>query len=298
MVTFYELGNLGRLGNQLFQYAALRALGLKNGYETKIPDPQERHWHGQNCLLDKFNIESSYLEQSDLPKIQGTYSEPDYMSFDERFFSLPDNINLTGFFQSTHYFGGFERQIKKELRPNLELCREAEKHISVLKQRNPGYEIVSLHLRRGDNTDNTDPSQTAVNNFYGPQGTPALSKSSFYYEYFSNARNVFEGKKVKYLVFTGGKRGSDDNTDDIAWCRQSFVGDDFIFSEGKTALEDFSLITSCDHNIISHVSSFGWWAAYVNNSPTKTVVAPTKYHPDHLEIDYRPGFYPKEWNLV
>ena len=29
MITFNELGKYGRLGNQLFQYAALRALSLK-----------------------------------------------------------------------------------------------------------------------------------------------------------------------------------------------------------------------------------------------------------------------------
>ena len=58
MITFYELGQLGRLGNQLFQYAALRSLGIERGYEVKIPNPQTRTWHGQQCLLSQFNIEA------------------------------------------------------------------------------------------------------------------------------------------------------------------------------------------------------------------------------------------------
>ena len=29
MITFLQLGKHGRLGNQLFQYAALKSLGLK-----------------------------------------------------------------------------------------------------------------------------------------------------------------------------------------------------------------------------------------------------------------------------
>ena len=37
MITFYTLGEMGRLGNQLFQYAALKGLGLKNGFQVKIP---------------------------------------------------------------------------------------------------------------------------------------------------------------------------------------------------------------------------------------------------------------------
>ena len=70
MITFYQLGMLGRLGNQLFQYAALRSLGLQNGYETKIPNPRDREWHGQHCLLNNFNIKSSYLQQEDFLKLK------------------------------------------------------------------------------------------------------------------------------------------------------------------------------------------------------------------------------------
>ena len=32
MITFLQLGKYGRLGNQLFQYAALKSLGLKKNY--------------------------------------------------------------------------------------------------------------------------------------------------------------------------------------------------------------------------------------------------------------------------
>ena len=63
MITFFELGKLGRLGNQLFQYAALRSLSLEKGYESKIPNPNTCEWHGQKCLLGEFNIQSPYLKE-------------------------------------------------------------------------------------------------------------------------------------------------------------------------------------------------------------------------------------------
>ena len=66
MITFIHLGALGRLGNQMFQYAALRGLGLARGYETKIPNIGERMWHGQKCLLQNFNIEVEYVEEEEL----------------------------------------------------------------------------------------------------------------------------------------------------------------------------------------------------------------------------------------
>ena len=44
MITFHKLGELGRLGNQLFQYAALKGLASKNLYTAKIPNPQTLQW--------------------------------------------------------------------------------------------------------------------------------------------------------------------------------------------------------------------------------------------------------------
>ena len=34
MIGFDHLGNLGRLGNQMFEYAALRGISDKHGYDT------------------------------------------------------------------------------------------------------------------------------------------------------------------------------------------------------------------------------------------------------------------------
>ena len=113
MITFHKLGENGRLGNQLFQYAALRALSLENNYEIKIPIPTQRDWHGQSCLLENFNIGCDFLTASDLENLQFLYNEPDHMKYDENFFKIPDNSSINGFFQSTFYFGNFANQIKK-----------------------------------------------------------------------------------------------------------------------------------------------------------------------------------------
>ena len=79
---------------------------------------------------------------------------------------------------------------------------------------------------------------------------------------------------------------------------QDLKGKDFIFSKNNTTMNAFSLIMCCDHNIISHISSFGWWAAYLNQNPDKIVVAPNNYHPDMPEYTHRKGFYPESWALV
>lgn len=292
MITFYELGSLGRLGNQLFQYAALRGLGLKMGYETKIPDPSKRRWHGQECLLGNFNIQSPYLDdnEEDLLQINNMYSEPNSMAFDDSFFNIPDNTNLTGFFQSIYYFKDQQEEIKKELTPKDCHLKKATEEFLKLKEKFPEHEIVSLHVRRGDNTDNVDPNQYSLSEYYSPSG--------LYRQYLGRAFESFEGRKVKYLVFTGGKRGSEDNVSDIEWAKDNFRGDEFIFSEGKNPLEDFCLIMKCNHHIVSPSSTFGWWAAYLVTRKEKIIIAPLKYQPELVDINYRPGFYPEEWKLL
>ena len=37
MLAFNQMGNLGRLGNQMFQYAAVRGISAMRGYEFGIP---------------------------------------------------------------------------------------------------------------------------------------------------------------------------------------------------------------------------------------------------------------------
>jgi len=293
MITFYELGQLGRLGNQLFQYAALKSLGLERGYEVKIPDPKTRIWHGQQCLLSNFNIESDYFTDKDIQTLSYSYSEPSHEYYDHNFFTLPDNINISGFFQSTLYFEKHKKQIIKELTPKEEFLDAAKMNLSKIKEKFSGYEIVSLHMRRGDNTDNTDPNQVAANTSYGGN---KLTEDSFYYKYFKKATSKFKNKKVKFLIFTGGKRFTDDNSEDIKWCKENFSTNDFLFSEGNSSMEDFCLLTSCDHHILSHISSFGWWASYIDKKENITV-APLKYDPETL-YNYREGFYPKRWVLV
>jgi hypothetical protein len=55
MITNIHLGVDGRLGNQLFQYAALKSLSLHTGNECVLPNLTDRLWHGQSCLLDNLH---------------------------------------------------------------------------------------------------------------------------------------------------------------------------------------------------------------------------------------------------
>jgi hypothetical protein len=285
MVTFLKLGEYGRLGNQLFQYAALRGLSSKNGYEIKIPSLESKNWHGQDCLLNEFNIKCDFFSKNDVQKVKYFYNEPSWKKYDENFFNLRDNTSILGFFQSMYYFEHIQEEIKIELTPKTKYLDEGKNYIKYLKEKHD-CEIVSVHVRRGDNMTN---GQTELINAYKQNG--------IYQNYFERAKKIFDNKKVKFLIFSGGQRFNEDNSSDIEWCKEFFTGDEFIFSEGQNQISDFSRIMSCDHNILSHASSFGWWASFVNPNKNKIVIGPEWYHPDEPNLK-REKFYPKNYILL
>jgi hypothetical protein len=285
MITNLDLGQDGRLGNQLFQYAAVRTLGDVRDYEVKIPDPKTMEWQGQKCLLDQFNITASYLTGEDKKAILYHYKEEDYMNYNPNFFSLPDNLTISGYFQSTFYFWDALDLVVKELTPKQEYIDEAKKYLDSIRE---GKAIVSVHLRRGDNTDKSNPS-VLLNNMYDPGGA--------YFAYLKEALSLC--KDCTFIVFSGGARGAEDNEDDIAWCKEN-LGIEAHYSENASPMQDFSRIMLCDKSVLSPVSSFGWWSAFVGQHlvEDKIVYAPLHYHPDRPDYTHREGFYPSSFTVL
>lgn len=291
MITFTQLGQLGRLGNQLFQYAAVRAVSLEKNYQLKIPDLEGVVWHNQRCLLDNFNIQCDYLTLEDYYKITNRYIETNHSMFYKDVFNVPDNTDLYGFFQNYQYFSKYEKEIRSDFKLSEDLSEYAEKYINNIKEKNE--EIVSLHFRRGDNIDGTS---SEYSDYYGKDDK--LSEDSLFGQYFFKALDNFKDKKYKFLVFSGGSRkGINHNQGDIDWCKNNLNGDRFIFCEGNSDMQDFAIMKNCDHNLTTHMTSFGWWAAFLNENLNKIVVAPKNYTvPDDGRVNY--GFYPPIWRIV
>ena len=94
MLAFNNIGSLGRLGNQMFEYAALRGIAARHGYEFCIPTPDRKgienyvyhleHARGENSWFNNPYMEGNNAEWD---KIQGMskdnllkyYSEQEYL---------------------------------------------------------------------------------------------------------------------------------------------------------------------------------------------------------------------------
>ena len=248
MISFNNIGNLGRLANQMFQYASLKGIARNRGYDFTIP-PEDVF--GQNDPLVKSsplniynvfeNISNNNIQISKNPILAERMHEFDRQLFD----SCPDNVDLYGYYQSPKYFEHIADEIKNDFKFSNEvesLCNEMIESIN-------GKKIVSLHIRRTDYT---------VNNNH------PLQPMSYYEE----ALKLFD-KNTQILVFS----------DDPKWCQEQglFADDSVMISEGNDADIDLCLMTKCDYHIIAN-SSFSWWGAWLGDS--EKVVAPSNWFAD------------------
>ena len=299
MITFKDLGLHGRLGNQMFQYAALRGIAEKNNFVCKIPDFSSFNWHGQDCLLSNFNLKADKLQPIDQFNILGrNVNERNHDQFDQSFFNLPENVSIKGFFQFTKYFEHCEDTIREEFKPKKQFIDIAESKLS--KFNADGYETESIHVRRGDMMQHMF-QDTGIHpdTVFGPDNI--FDKSTIFGNYLNKSMDFFTNKKVKYLVFAGGKRNGDDS-EDIQYIKKVFKGKDFIISDSNDPMVDFTTIMSCDHNITCHQSTFGWWAAYLNENPNKIVTSPEHYFflysRERNDERIQNGHFPKDWNII
>ena len=248
MLSFNNLGNLGRLANQMFQYASLKGVARNRGYDFSIPPQQVFGQHDTlvrsselniYCVFD--NIKNNNIQAARNPVLQERMHE-----FDEELFrSCPDNVDFFGYYQSPKYF----EQIKDEIKNDFRFSDEVESICNEMYESINGNEIVSLHIRRTD---------YIVNNNHPLQPM----------SYYEKALKLFD-KNVQILVFS----------DDPTWCQEQelFADDSIMISEGNDADVDMCLMSKCNYHIIAN-SSFSWWGAWLGNS--EKVVAPSNWFAD------------------
>ena len=248
MLTFNNLGNLGRLANQMFQYASLKGIARNRGFEFMIPPASAFGTRDLLVRQDGTNIYDIFDLSDNNYGLQVNQVCMERMhEFDEELFnSCPDNIDLYGYYQSPKYF----EHIKDEIKSDFTFSKEVEAICTEMFETvHSDQKVISVHLRRTDYT---------VNNNHPLQPM----------SYYEDALKLFD-KNVQILVFS----------DDPHWCQEQelFADDSIMISEGNDADIDLCLMTKCDYHIIAN-SSFSWWGAWLGDS--EKVVAPSNWFAD------------------
>ena len=257
MIGYNRLGNNGRLGNQMFQYASLRGIAAKNGYDWCIPS--DKSYHRDNYgLFETFMMTN--VGPKNLGMVQGDYvQENDHCFLEDFFTQLPDNVSLDGYFQTEKYFAHIKDEILEDFTFREDYLTPCMEYIDSLDAA-----PIFLHIRQSDNIGREEYH-------------PILPLT-----YFEDALKEFP-EDTPCFVFT----------DDMEWCKSQefFKQDRFLFNESNgrytyrtidgtgqmqnTLLPqvDLCLMSLCSGAIIAN-SSFSWWGAWLQNDRGK-VIAPS-----------------------
>lgn len=245
MISYNNITNNGRLGNQLFQYATLRSVGIRTNNSIGFLNTPKKSLDGGdtifclNVIKNKCAISQKYK-----------YNEP-YFNFDKSIFHIKDSTDIHGYFQSWKYFDDIRNVLLREFIPSENSKIESVNNF--LNTINPNNEsLCAIHIRRGDYVNKQD---------YHPLCS---------LEYYNKALRLENIKKMKKVIVT----------DDKEWCSKAFP--EIPISSLETNTEDLWLMKNCDAVVMAN-SSFSWWGAYLG--PNKTVVAPKDWFGSSAKID-------------
>jgi hypothetical protein len=266
MIGSNHIGRVGRLGNQMFQYASMKGIARNRGYEYCLPPHETEPQPEKHLLFDVFNM-LSLQHIGWMPKENGVGEA--HFHFDEKLFNTcPDNVNVGGYLQSPKYFNHIENEIMEDFSFRPEYKIYAKMYMDEMKNRY-GDNILCLNVRRGDY-------------IHYPDHHPLCSL-----EYYEQALNMFNKDACVILV-----------SDDKDWMEQQslFQGERFHITNKKNHFfVDLCIMTMIDQHIISN-STFAWWGAWLSNK--KKVIAPIKWFGTANSYADTKDLIPENWTRI
>jgi hypothetical protein len=273
----------GGLGNQMFQYAAGRALQLEAGASLML----------DTTILDNGLVGKGYTKRDFelrlFPNITSKITTKSILNFGaglgklnlvqlkaSKWFDrygrryatwreqeltnrtstgpIPERVKLEGYFQSQRYFINAAAEIRVDFTfPEV----NDSQNRSFLRIIEEAQTTVSVHVRRSDYLTDIHKDNHPVCSI----------------EYYEQSIETIRDRvgSVRCVVFS----------DDIPWAKENlkFLGGDSIFvshNSGSSSYEDMRLMSLCSHNIIAN-SSFSWWGAWLSDKPNKVIIAPQRW---------------------
>jgi len=280
----------GGLGNQMFVYAAGRALALRTN-STLILDHEtgfKSDLYKRSFELSKFRINiisankiqtfnyrgGSFIRllsnkiKRHIPFLNIKIFQENNFEFNDKLISNPNtNCYIKGYWQSEKYFKDFSNIIKQDFSIKTEMPDSVLKEASEIMAL--GERAIAIGVRR----------YQEVTKFINVKLTEK--------EYYLKAMGLI-AQKIENPVFICF-------TQDPTWVKENLCGKFNIqFAKSKDqnngAIEDLYLMKLCKHFIISN-STFYWWGAWLADNKSKIVIAPNNWlnkytpNPDWVIID-------------
>lgn len=287
---------MGGLGNQMFEYAAGLALARRRRTVLKLDisfyhehDVDDRHYS-----LDCLNVSAQFATVDEVWKLSGKLGRKQELAkrvlsalgqrrladlltvtgqahcqkqwtYYPEFHNLPDNTWLHGNYQSEKFFAPVADILRNQFTFRYPPTPNAESMAARIKS-GPS---VAVHFRRGD---------------YLGQYSSIGALSSDYYNQAIQSLKARLPSETTYYFFS-------DEIEVVERDYKPSVPHVFVKCfDHANYYDKIRLMALCEHNIIAN-STFSWWAAWLNPSRDKIVIAPQRWfaQAEHPEGDMCPA---------
>lgn len=281
----------GRLGNQMFQFAAGKALANRLDAELTVEGfDRETSSKSYVQVFGAFDIPLSYtrIRKTRLDKLRIKLSKRGVtipgrgpklfvekgFRYDPGFESLQGSIHLIGGWQSHRYFECIGDEIRATFSGPATLSTNAR---DALTQISSTTLPVAVHVRRGDYASNP-----RILSRHGLCGR----------DYYLRAANHLQANGLHdchFFVFSDEPHRAREVLGNLT---------NTTFVQNTSQEEDIFLMSACRHNIIAN-STFSWWSAWLNPREDKVVIAPKAWFgPKLMQINDTRDLFPDEWALI
>jgi hypothetical protein len=276
----------GGLGNQLFEYAAARAVGIRTGtsleidlrfYNAAMTGTPKGPWltdlpvnatfkRYEMAWVSPHNPLKRGFEKLVLERFREIYIDTE-LGFNQRVLTLGPNAVMIGYFQCYKYFEHQWASMSHE----LDMAPFAD-HAWLNAQEHLGQPWCAVHVRRGDYVGDPRFEMKAPERYYGRAIELVKNREP----------------RTRFVVFSDGED----------WCRRQawLEGCEFYTgSEGRHPAADLATMARASSNIIAN-SSYSWWAAWTGQHRGKVIVAPSMWLEGHPTAETE--IVPNHWLIV
>ncbi|XP_067861394.1 galactoside alpha-(1,2)-fucosyltransferase 2-like [Heptranchias perlo] len=266
----WTMSPIGRLGNQMGQYATLFALAKLNRKQAYI-SPGMADYLSLNFKLTLPTLNQKFEDKTPWKN----YHVADWM--EEKYRNISgDYIKLVGYPCSWTFYHHIREEILHEFSFHEFITKEVTLYFRNIAAQRPSVTYVGVHVRRGDYV------SVMPRMWKGVTGDKKYLEQAM--AYFRN--------KYKDVVFVVTSNGID-------WCRKNIdasKGDVYFSGDGNESKphRDFAILAHCNHTIMT-IGTFGFWAAYLAGGETVYLTNFTLPDSPFLKVfKYEAAFLP-EW---
>lgn len=226
---------IGRLGNQMWEYISVWAVAKVTGHEPYIP----------GCLIQALEKVFQNITVPPLSCIVNcTLETYPVQGKVDNLTLLDGNILLRNYVQLPEYVVPLLNDVKQIFRFKEHFVKESQRLLQKASNGAKNVVYVGVHVRRTDYSEYLKRKYNA-----------SLVKSEFFLRQMNYFRNKY--KSIMFVVMS----------DEPKWCEDELPGDDVVVMRNNSPEQDLAIMAACNHSIIDY-GTYGVWGAILAGGDT------------------------------